>query len=714
MSVSSKKRLSFFVLWASLVSVAAITPRPAGGQQSASKPSSHGIAQRVKAIFAERCFQCHGLNGKAAKNVFALDRARLVQSRVVIPGDAASPLLKAVESGAMPLGGPELSAEDKAAVRDWILAGAPDWPDPNAGDAGNRAFISESSLLSTIAEDLERIAPRDRPYIRYLSLASLRNAGTPEEELESHRLAIAKLVNSLSWRRVITTPATIDAARTLFRIDLRDYLWTEAMWRRVLTDYPYALILPESERIARLSGEIVAHVRGDWFVAAASNPPLYHELLGLPHSVAELERRLGVDTARQLTEEKYVMRAGVRSSGVSQNNRALERHVSPFGAFWRSYDFRSNLGDQNIFANPLRLNAAGGEIIFNLPNGLQAYFLADAAGRRIDTAPLEIVSDRNQPDDPLIRNGRSCISCHFAGMKSFRDDVRPAIQRQGLPPDDLDRALALYVPQDTIDRALAEDEAQFLRAEDKLGGKYAKGAPDTNAQTEPINALSRRFQSELPVALAAAEAGLEARDFYERIRWNSRLNSLGLGQLLAPGGAVKRDVWEKHFGDVARELQLGVHLPGQQLAARWDSTRANAAFFSNSTRQRFVQAAPAPRTSGGGSVRNESSDLLRSARTVFVMSNTVYLRPESLENALRGRADFQSLDIAIVKDRKAADLLIDLNRPLFTFDFTYSVTHRPSSRLITSGKVTAFDGNGAAPKIAKELVKQIQSARSQL
>jgi hypothetical protein len=172
-------------------------------------------------------------------------------------------------------------------------------------------------------------------------------------------------------------------------------------------------------------------------------------------------------------------------------------------------------------------------------------------------------------------------------------------------------------------------------------------------------------------------------------------------------------VWEKHFGDVARELQLGVHLRGQQLAARWDSTRANVVFFPNATRQSFVQAAPAPKTSGGGSVQNESNDLLRSARSVFVWSNTVYLRPESLENALRGRADFQSLDVAIVKDRKAADLVIDLNRPLFTFDFTYSVTHRQSSALVANGKVTAFDGNGAAPKIARELIKQIQSARSQ-
>jgi hypothetical protein len=298
-------------------------------------------------------------------------------------------------------------------------------------------------------------------------------------------------------------------------------------------------------------------------------------------------------------------------------------------------------------------------------------------------------------------------------MKSFRDDVRHAIQRQGLQPNDLERALALYASQDAIDRAIAEDEARFLRAEQELGGKYAGKRWDTNAQTEPVNALSRRFESELPVALAAAEAGLESRDFYDRIRWNARLNSLGLGQLLAPGGAVKRDVWERHFGDVARELQLGVHLPGQRLAAGRDLARIDAEFFSNTLRQSSVQTVLARRAPGSGSIENESNDLLRSARSVFIHSSTVYLRSETLENALRGKAEFQSFDIAIVKDRKAADLVIHLNRPLFTFDFTYSVTHRQSSKLVASGKVTAFDGNGAAPKIAKELIKQLQSTHSQ-
>src|SRR5262249_17522478 len=146
MSVRSKKHLLFFAVWASLVSSATLVPRPADGRQVASRPAAPEIAQRVKTIFAERCFQCHGLNGKAAKNVFALDRGRLVLTRVVIPGDAASPLLKAVESGAMPLGGPELSAEDKAAVRDWIMAGGRGWTAPEPAESREVHGRSDTSL----------------------------------------------------------------------------------------------------------------------------------------------------------------------------------------------------------------------------------------------------------------------------------------------------------------------------------------------------------------------------------------------------------------------------------------------------------------------------------------------------------------------------------------------------------------------------------------
>lgn len=200
--------------------------------------------------------------------------------------------------------------------------------------------------------------------------------------MKSHTVALAKLINSLSWHPEITKPAPVDTYETLFRIDLRDYNWTVVIWDRLLAVYPYGLRARGVEVVAFFSDVELPYIRADWFVANASMPPLYHELLGLPEIPRQLEKTLSVDTFRNLREEKNVALGGVRNSGVSKNNRVLERHVSPYGAYWKSYDFKSNLGNQNIFKDTLALDPAGGEIMFNLPNELQAYLLVNALGRR--------------------------------------------------------------------------------------------------------------------------------------------------------------------------------------------------------------------------------------------------------------------------------------------------------------------------------------------
>jgi mono/diheme cytochrome c family protein len=685
MSSKSKRRLFILAPWV-LVVAAGVAPRPAASKQGPLK-----LAEKARSILQQRCFQCHGENGKAAKGIFLLDYARLIASQFVVPGDVNSRLMAAVESGAMPPGGTGLSVEEKAFLRNWIVQGAPGWSQPDRAEEPRR-FLTEPELVAWVRRDMEQAPARRRSFLRYFSLAHFYNAGLPEDEMESHRAALSKLLNSLSWRREITPPAAIDPARTLFRIDLRDYDWAAATWQAIVAAYPYGLVSPHGDAIASALGGL-PYMRADWFVTRASEPPLYHDLLGLPQTIAELERRLGVETARNLAEEKGVLRGGVRASGVSQNNRVLERHSFAFGAYWRSYDFRNNVGDQNIFADPLRLSAAGGEIIFNLPNGLQGYFLADARGRRIDAAPIEIVSDRNQPDDPVVRNGRSCMSCHFGGMKHFEDDVRTTLLGSIRTAFSAEQALALYAPQEQVNRALAEDSARFREAEALTGARAA-----TNATAEPVGALARRFQSDLSLALAAAEVGLEARDFLERVRWNARLNARGLGQLLEANGGFKRDAWERHFEEIVRELQPGLRLAvrtNQPARAAWSGAASNALLATNSANR------PA------GAVLADASDLLRGARSLTIRSGTVYLRPELLEAALQKQPIFQSLGIAIVKEMDAADLLIDLNRPLFTFDFTYSVSHRQSSQALFSGKVVAFDGNAAAPKIAKELIRRM-------
>ena len=70
-----------------------------------------------------------------------------------------------------------------------------------------------------------------------------------------------------------------------------------------------------------------------------------------------------------------VLRAGFNGSGISRNNRLIERHETPFGAYWKSYDFGSSTGRKNLFASPLgpgpganTFRHDGGEIIFTLPN----------------------------------------------------------------------------------------------------------------------------------------------------------------------------------------------------------------------------------------------------------------------------------------------------------------------------------------------------------
>jgi formylglycine-generating enzyme required for sulfatase activity/mono/diheme cytochrome c family protein len=525
---------------------------PRGSPPPAASRAADDVAKQAQALLKARCFECHGENGVASRDIFVLDRDRLLSDKVVVPGDRASPLLKMVETGAMPLAGEKLKPEEIAILQKWIDAGAPPF---DAAKPLPRAFLPEETLHADIVRDLGAIDPRSQRFIRYFSIAHLYNAGVPDAELVGYRVGLAKLLNSLSWQREIAKPHPINESETLLRIDLRDFKWTFDSWGRVIGAYSYGWRGAGWKAIGDLSGAELPYVRADWFVARVSCPPLYHDALDLPVSVQELEKRLGVDTARNLREEKGCLRAGVRASGVSRSNRVVERHETAFGSYWKSYDFATSQGEQNIFTNPLRLRPDGGEMVFNLPNGMQAYFITDKDGKRIDSAPIEIVSDRTHPDEPVVKNGISCMGCHFAGMKSIKDEVRPVIEASTASTFDRSTALALYPAQETVDKVLRQDSERFAAAVAAAGGKIA-----VDHRTEPVNALARKFSADVPAVQAAAEVGLELPVFLERLRGSITLNALGFGQLLLPDGAIKRDVWEESFGTVIRELGVGEFL----------------------------------------------------------------------------------------------------------------------------------------------------------
>jgi hypothetical protein len=234
-------------------------------------------------------------------------------------------LLKRVEKDDMPPEGetPRPGREDVALLRQWIEAAAPDF----APAAPDRKFISPDDLYRYIRDDLEKALETDRPFYRYFTITHLANAGLPEDGLQTYRLGLSKLVNSLSWRRSITVPTAVDPGRTILRIDMRDYEWKEAVWELILAEYPYRLIEPvaSAQLCTVLTNCPLPHVRADWFVAAASRPPLYHRLLQLPPTAEELEEFFRVDAAGDIRKNR-VARAGFNGSGVANANRMIERH----------------------------------------------------------------------------------------------------------------------------------------------------------------------------------------------------------------------------------------------------------------------------------------------------------------------------------------------------------------------------------------------------
>ena len=514
------------------------------------------LAQQAYLILEHKCIGCHGPNGPFTENLIIDSATGLVDTGAVVPGEPNASnlyqrLITADTTKRMPLGQPPLDDASLQTISDWIAADAPNWQIQHDVN-----FISTDTMLTAMQQHLKTLDPFDQPFARYFTMTHLYNAGESPEARNAYKTALAKLVNSLSWGFDIRNPHPIDAAETIFYIDLRDYEWDfRNAWTHIENVYPYTIPYEEETQTGHLAKlntlrqtthTEVPFVHVDWFLATAALPPLYHDILQLPETERQLERELGIDVDRNLQRDpgRRVWRAGTNDSGVSNHNRVIERHTSRYGAYWKSHDFAGSAGTQNIFTSPLGFQRDGGEVIFNLPNGLQAYYIADKAGNRIDVAPTEIVSNP-AASDPAVHNGLSCIGCHTEGMKTLDDQVRSVIENTNNPLYDKDHALRLYVTQETLNRLFVEDTARYKTALEKTGGIFGG--------IEPVHRFYEDFQAPLEAPYAAAALGLQTEAFLSQITEKSSLQNLGL-TALTNGGNVKRDVWTAQFSEIITAL----------------------------------------------------------------------------------------------------------------------------------------------------------------
>lgn len=583
-----------------LVTILAVSPFCHGADPNEAELATQGF-QFLKTY----CYRCHGLEQKS-EGLLVLQRDGLIahEKKYLVPGKPDESLLwkRVGVDKDMPEGDKQPTEAEVALFKRWIAAGAP-FP----AEAQPRVFISQAETARVIRDDLQQTDGADRPYRRYFSLVNLHNnsfgsrvgrsgRNIDDADLPAFRAALSKLLNSLSWEAGIVVPVAIDPQQTILRIDLRDLGWSAGkQWNDLLKVYPYGLTFGEvenpalrnvSKEAAELSGSPLPVVRVDWFLDTASRPPLYHSLLNLPKTLKELEKLLRLDSEANFLRDR-VRRAGFAESGVSVSNRLVERHPAPYGAFWLSADFKRSEDKGNLFQFPLgpefkdnpfpgqAFEHDGGEMIFNLPNGLQAYFLTDGKGTRIDAGPTEVVRDLKETSGSIqVVNGLSCMACHEHGMRRFADSVRNGTGVLGQARLKVQR---IYPEKAEMDKLLAEDEARYLAAIDKATGPFLRTDATRDKPIrdfpEPIYIAVKFYQKDLELDDVASELGMaDPKELQVYIKANGSLRQLGLGPLVpgngGKGAAIKRSDWSSlgqflsKFQRTARELELGTpHRP---------------------------------------------------------------------------------------------------------------------------------------------------------
>lgn len=522
------------------------------------------VALKAFQALEKNCSRCHQdgrLNrlrpAKNFGNILHLDEIA-ADPNLIQPGNPdASRLYKQIVKKEMPYDtyyeftGAEPSADEVSAIRDWIASlGA-----TQTAACGSRTTIGNGQIVNAVAADLQAQPDHRIAGLRYVTLANLYNACISDDQLAVDRQAVIKLLNSLSNNSDALRLATVDKEQTIIRFHLDDLAWDALKWEKLLAVYPYAA-KPDVKLfdfVASATKTELPFVRGDWLAFAAARPPLYHDLLGLPKSFGELQKSLELSIEENL-KKFLAKRAGFQISGVSRNNRLIERHTIKTGVLWTSYDFAGNQNRQSLFEHPLgpdgdnAFQHDGGESIYSLPNGFNAYYLSTAKGDRLDTGPTNIVQDTTQKD-LSVTNGISCMGCHDQGFRKAKDEIRAHVAADRTFSKEVRDAVdALYPPHAEMDGLIDQDTKRFRDALQQAGLE-----PDAKiGGVEMINALSKQYEKDVNLAFAAAEFGITGEDFVARLAGAG--GEIFRLQRRLEQGTVPRDTFEVAFKELLAKV----------------------------------------------------------------------------------------------------------------------------------------------------------------
>ncbi len=109
---------------------------------------------------------------------------------------------------------------------------------------------------------------------------------------------------------------------------------------------------------------------------------------------------------------------------------------------------------------------------------------------------------------------------------------------------------------------------------------------------------------------------------------------------------------------------------------------------------------------------SDPATVLRKARFVYVLSNSIFVSKSEVEASLQKRKEFKAWGMVITRDAGQADLVIEITRKPLTRRFTFSVLDPRTSEVVASGKTrSVILGKKISNKIAEKFANRVKVYR---
>jgi len=485
-------------------------------------PSS--LEERAIHLLQTKCGDCHSGDEREAtgQGFDVLDVTSF--GDIVRPGHPEdSSLVRVIRDGSMPEEGSgiePLSETEMALLESWITS-----------QRSDRETLTLGEELTRVVHDRESIGDQASGSI-YISLRNLHNRhDVTDAQLELARYALSKCINSLHWLPRLIHPIAVDDNQTLYRVSVTELGWSEKSVQSLMDRYPYrAIPSDQTDTETRRAARVL--LRLDWLVNQLSQPEVYHQFLMDTADVRNVDAAenpfetlqgllefLHVDYEQRFAAAKidrvYINKGdGTRGSEVSDNYRVLDRLEAITGVVWISHDFQFNEGVHDIKRRPwgppsknrddaISFHQNGGEVIFELPNGLHGYYIADAEGARLETAPVEIVREPILQQSPTrkseISTGVACFRCHAGGFRN-RETILPELADSGLSVRERPRVLN----DSQFSKLVQLDNAGYLNTLDRIAEAMDLSFAE-DERREPISEVVRLYRQPLETSTVAVE-----------------------------------------------------------------------------------------------------------------------------------------------------------------------------------------------------------------